>query len=79
MYKKWYFEVVVIQFEVVNYFLLIMRVGWVNIEGFILYLGGGEYRGGNGIGDDLYSYVYDGVNLWIGQFTCIYMLENISK
>lgn len=75
MYKKWYFEVVVTQFEAANHLPPTLRVGWANTEGFIPYPGGGEHRGGNGIGDDLYSYAYDGVNLWTGQFTSSYMSE----
>lgn len=30
------------------------------------YPGGGEKWGGNGVGDDLYSYGFDGANLWTG-------------
>lgn len=32
------------------------------------YPGGGEKWGGNGVGDDLYSYGFDGVYLWTGTF-----------
>jgi len=34
---------------------------------YIPYPGGGEKWGGNGIGDDLYSYGFDGANLWMGK------------
>lgn len=30
------------------------------------YPGGGEKWGGNGVGDDLYSYGFDGAYLWTG-------------
>lgn len=30
------------------------------------YPGGGEKWGGNGVGDDLYSFGFDGANLWTG-------------
>ncbi|XP_048731868.2 ryanodine receptor-like isoform X6 [Ostrea edulis] len=66
MYKKWYFEVVVTQFEAANHLPPVLRLGWANTEGFIPYPGGGEHKGGNGNGDDLYSYAFDGVNLWTG-------------
>lgn len=29
--------------------------------------GGGEKWGGNGVGDDLYSYGFDGAQLWTGS------------
>ena len=42
------------------------RVGWGNTAGYIPYPGGGEKWGGNGVGDDLYSYGFDGAYLWTG-------------
>lgn len=33
------------------------------------YPGGGEKWGGNGVGDDLYSYGFDGAQLWTGIVT----------
>ena len=33
---------------------------------YVPYPGGGEKWGGNGVGDDLYSYGYDGAYLWTG-------------
>lgn len=33
---------------------------------YIPYPGGGEKWGGNGVGDDLYSFGFDGAHLWSG-------------
>lgn len=33
---------------------------------YVPYPGGGEKWGGNGVGDDLYSYGFDGAALWTG-------------
>ncbi|XP_061072692.1 ryanodine receptor 1b isoform X3 [Conger conger] len=67
-YKKWYFEVIV---DYVEPFATAqaahLRVGWGLTEGYSPYPGGGEGWGGNGVGDDLYSYGYDGQNLWSGH------------
>ncbi|KAI9548377.1 Ryanodine receptor 1 [Dissostichus eleginoides] len=67
-YKKWYFEVMV---DHVEPFLTAqpyhLRVGWALTEGYSPYPGGGEGWGGNGVGDDLYSYGFDGLNLWSGR------------
>lgn len=68
MYKKWYFELVVIQFESATHLPPTLRVGVANTNGFVPYPGGGEQWGGNAVGDDLYSYAFDGVNLWTGKF-----------
>jgi ryanodine receptor 2 len=39
---------------------------------YIPYPGGGEKWGGNGVGDDLYSYGFDGAYLWTGgRPTCV--------
>lgn len=66
-YKKWYFEVMV---DHVEPFLTAqpyhLRVGWALTEGYSPYPGGGEGWGGNGVGDDLYSYGFDGLHLWSG-------------
>lgn len=67
-YKKWYFEVMV---DEVEPFLTAqpyhLRVGWALTEGYSPYPGGGEGWGGNGVGDDLYSYGFDGLHLWSGK------------
>ena len=43
-----------------------LRVGWANTAGYVPYPGGGEKWGGNGVGDDLFSYGFDGRHLWTG-------------
>ncbi|XP_062407677.1 ryanodine receptor 1b isoform X3 [Sardina pilchardus] len=67
-YKKWYFEVMV---DYVESFVTAqsshLRVGWAMTEGYSPYPGGGEGWGGNGVGDDLYSYGFDGIHLWSGH------------
>lgn len=67
-YKKWYFELIIDQ---VDPFLTAepthLRVGWAS-SGYAPYPGGGEGWGGNGVGDDLYSYGFDGLHLWSGEY-----------
>ncbi|XP_074985826.1 ryanodine receptor 3 isoform X13 [Caretta caretta] len=67
-YKKWYFELIIDQ---VDAFLTAepthLRVGWASTSGYAPYPGGGEGWGGNGVGDDLYSYGFDGLHLWSGR------------
>ncbi|XP_051788410.1 ryanodine receptor 1-like isoform X7 [Erpetoichthys calabaricus] len=67
-YKKWYFEVMV---DYVDSFVSAqathLRVGWALTEGYSPYPGGGEGWGSNGVGDDLYSYGFDGLHLWSGR------------
>ncbi len=38
----------------------------LNYFSYVPYPGGGEKWGGNGVGDDLYSYGFDGAYLWTG-------------
>lgn len=67
-YKKWYYEMMV---DYVEPFMTAqathLRVGWAMTEGYSPYPGGGEGWGGNGVGDDLYSYGFDGLHLWSGR------------
>uniref|UniRef100_A0A671NSP4 Ryanodine receptor 1-like n=1 Tax=Sinocyclocheilus anshuiensis TaxID=1608454 RepID=A0A671NSP4_9TELE len=67
-YKKWYYELIV---DHVEPFLTAqachLRVGWAMTEGYSPYPGGGEGWGSNGVGDDLYSYGFDGLHLWTGR------------
>ncbi|XP_006872072.1 PREDICTED: ryanodine receptor 2 [Chrysochloris asiatica] len=66
-YKKWYYELMVdhtvpfVTAEATH-----LRVGWASTEGYSPYPGGGEEWGGNGVGDDLFSYGFDGLHLWSG-------------
>lgn len=67
-YKKWYYEVMVDHVEAfVTAQATHLRVGWAMTEGYSPYPGGGEGWGGNGVGDDLYSYGFDGLHLWSGK------------
>ncbi|XP_035260545.1 ryanodine receptor 2 isoform X2 [Anguilla anguilla] len=66
-YKKWYYELIVDQVETfVTAEATHLRVGWATTDGYSPYPGGGEGWGGNGVGDDLYSYSFDGLHLWSG-------------
>ncbi|XP_072559363.1 ryanodine receptor 2 isoform X3 [Paramormyrops kingsleyae] len=66
-YRKWYYELIVdhvapfVTAEATH-----LRVGWATTDGYSPYPGGGEGWGGNGVGDDLYSYGFDGLHLWSG-------------
>ncbi|KAL4647687.1 ryanodine receptor 1-like isoform X1 [Arapaima gigas] len=67
-YKKWYFEMIVDYVEpFVTAQAAHLRVGWALTVGYSPYPGGGEGWGGNGVGDDLYSYGFDGLHLWSGH------------
>uniref|UniRef100_W5N4D0 Ryanodine receptor 3 n=1 Tax=Lepisosteus oculatus TaxID=7918 RepID=W5N4D0_LEPOC len=67
-YKKWYYELMIDQ---VDHFVTSepshLRVGWATTKGYAPYPGGGEGWGGNGVGDDLYSFGFDGLHLWSGR------------
>jgi ryanodine receptor 2 len=67
-YHRWYYEAVVDHIEQVTHLAPHIRLGWANTEGYLPYPGGGQHWGANGVGDDLYSYGFDGVNLWTGIF-----------
>ncbi|XP_065815894.1 ryanodine receptor 2 [Labrus bergylta] len=66
-HRRWYFELVV---DHVESFLTPepthLRVGWACTEGYQPRPTGGEAWGGNGVGDDLCSYAFDGLHLWSG-------------
>ncbi|XP_046677460.1 LOW QUALITY PROTEIN: ryanodine receptor-like [Homalodisca vitripennis] len=66
MYQKWYFEVTLDHIEQTTHMTPHLRIGWANTAGYIPYPGGGEKWGGNGVGDDLYSFGFDGAYLWSG-------------
>uniref|UniRef100_A0A5F8GQR1 Ryanodine receptor 2 n=1 Tax=Monodelphis domestica TaxID=13616 RepID=A0A5F8GQR1_MONDO len=66
-YRKWYYELMVDHTEpFVTAEATHLRVGWASTEGYSPYPGGGEEWGGNGVGDDLFSYGFDGLHLWSG-------------
>ncbi|XP_043283357.1 ryanodine receptor isoform X10 [Venturia canescens] len=66
VYQKWYFEVTVDHIERTTHMMPHLRIGWANTTGYVPYPGGGEKWGGNGVGDDLYSFGFDGAYLWTG-------------
>ncbi|NXF05243.1 RYR2 protein, partial [Smithornis capensis] len=67
-YRKWYYELMVDHLEpFVTAESTHLRVGWASTEGYSPYPGGGAEWGGNGVGDDLYSYGFDGLHLWSGS------------
>ncbi|XP_028285731.1 ryanodine receptor 2 [Parambassis ranga] len=66
-YRKWYYELIVDQvLPFVTAEATHLRVGWANTSGYAPDPRGGEGWGGNGVGDDLYSYGFDGLHLWSG-------------
>lgn len=66
--RRWYYELAV---DHVDPFLTPepthLRVGWASTEGYRPMPTGGECWGGNGVGDDLCSYGFDGLHLWSGK------------
>uniref|UniRef100_A0A8C4N5Z1 Ryanodine receptor 3 n=1 Tax=Eptatretus burgeri TaxID=7764 RepID=A0A8C4N5Z1_EPTBU len=67
-YRQWYFELMVDSAEpFVTAQPTHLRVGWATTEGYTPYLGSGEGWNEHGVGDDLYSYGFDGLQLWSGR------------
>ncbi|GIX85747.1 ryanodine receptor [Caerostris darwini] len=66
MFRKWYFEAMVDHCEMKSHLEPHFRVGWANTKGYVPYPGGGLKWGGNGVGDDIYSYGFDGACMWAG-------------
>ncbi|XP_055934795.1 ryanodine receptor-like isoform X1 [Argiope bruennichi] len=66
MFRKWYFEAMVDHCEMKSHLEPHFRVGWANTKGYVPYPGGGLKWGGNGVGDDIYSYGFDGAYMWAG-------------
>ncbi|XP_078000970.1 ryanodine receptor 2-like [Glandiceps talaboti] len=66
MYKKWYFEMAVDAISNATPRPAFLRVGWATTEGFRPYPRGGEGWHSVAVGDDLYSYGFDGLALWTG-------------
>ncbi|XP_047191096.1 ryanodine receptor 2-like isoform X3 [Scophthalmus maximus] len=66
-HRRWYYELVV---DRVDPFLTAeptqLRVGWACTKGYQPRPTGGGGWGGNGVGDDLCSYGFDGLHLWSG-------------
>lgn len=66
-FKRWYFEIEIEHMEQMTRTLPYIRVGWANTIGYVPYPGAGEKWGCNGVGDDLFSYGFDGRNMWTGN------------
>ncbi|XP_041448917.1 ryanodine receptor isoform X10 [Drosophila obscura] len=66
MYQKWYFEITMDHIEQTTHMMPHLRIGWANTSGYVPYPGGGKKWGGNGVGDDLYSFGFDGAYMWTG-------------
>jgi hypothetical protein len=67
IYKKWYFEVEIDYIENPNSDTRPhCRVGWATFE-FQPTPDGSDGFNAVGIGDDVYSYGFDGENLWFGK------------
>ncbi|RWS13212.1 ryanodine receptor-like protein, partial [Dinothrombium tinctorium] len=66
MYRRWYYELTIDHIESVTHLRPHFRVGWANTVGYVPYPGGGFKWGGNGVGDDLFSYGFDGCSFWTG-------------
>ncbi|CAF1664754.1 unnamed protein product, partial [Adineta ricciae] len=63
MYKKWYFEVVIDHIEQVTHVQPHIRIGWATTD-FQPSPGHGDGFSSNGIGDNTYSYGFDGRYVW---------------
>ena len=64
MFRRWYFELTIDHMEQLSHLEPQFRVGWANTTGYVPYPGGGPKWGGTGVGDDLFSYGFDGCFLW---------------
>ncbi|PAA86181.1 hypothetical protein BOX15_Mlig033273g1 [Macrostomum lignano] len=67
MYSRWCFEVVVDSIEQKTDSPTHLRIGWANADGFLPYPARGTNWGCNGLGDDIYSFAFDGNHLWTNQ------------
>ena len=65
-FRKWYFEAEVDHLEQMTKQAPYLRIGWANTQGYNPYPGSGEHWGGNGVGDDLFSFGFDGRDMWCG-------------
>ncbi|CAI5451931.1 unnamed protein product [Caenorhabditis angaria] len=66
LFRKWYFEAEVEHIETMTKQLPYLRVGWANSVGFKPFPGSGDKWGCNGVGDDFYSYGFDGKSMYFG-------------
>lgn len=83
--RRWYYELAV---DHVEPFLTPepthLRVGWACTEGYLPRPTGGDAWGGNGVGDDLCSFSFDGLHLWSGKekmqtkVFCLFFITEIT-
>uniref|UniRef100_A0A914H250 Ryanodine receptor n=1 Tax=Globodera rostochiensis TaxID=31243 RepID=A0A914H250_GLORO len=64
LFKRWYFEAEVEHVEGSGAQRPYLRVGWANTVGFKPFPGPGDGWGCGGVGDDFYSYGFDGMNMF---------------
>ncbi|KAL3078921.1 hypothetical protein niasHS_014703 [Heterodera schachtii] len=64
LFKRWYFEAEVEHVESCANQQPYLRVGWANTVGFKPFPGPGDGWGCGGVGDDFYSYGFDGMNMF---------------
>ncbi|XP_071962240.1 ryanodine receptor 2-like isoform X3 [Antedon mediterranea] len=76
IYKKWYYEVAIDEVETANARPPHIRIGWATTDSFRPYPRGGEGWGSNGVGDDLGSFAFDGLNIWTGGMSKPAMWNN---
>ncbi|KJH53389.1 RIH domain protein [Dictyocaulus viviparus] len=60
LFRRWYFEAEVEHIEKMTKEDPYLRIGWANSHGFRPFPGSGDRWGCNGVGDDFYSYGFDG-------------------
>ncbi|CAJ0581879.1 unnamed protein product, partial [Mesorhabditis spiculigera] len=64
LFRKWYFECEIEHIEQMTKEVPYLRIGWANSNGFKPFPGSGDKWGCNGIGDDFYSYGFDGKSIF---------------
>jgi len=64
LFKRWYFECEVEHLEQMTKYPPFLRVGWANTTGFRPFPGSGDGWGCMAVGDDFYSYGFDGCRMY---------------
>lgn len=64
LFKRWYYEAEVEHIEQMTRSQPYLRVGWANTAGYKPFPGSGDGWGCGGVGDDFYSYSFDGINMY---------------
>ncbi|KFD64964.1 hypothetical protein M514_11549 [Trichuris suis] len=68
IFKRWYFEAELEYMDSMSssYPRPHLRVGWASSAGYVAYPGSGKKWGCNGVGDDMFSFGFDGKNMYAG-------------